>query len=164
MLQPLKTSLAPLILRFGLAAIFLFHGYLKIGAGHTTEWNPGMNPTLQAVIAWGEFVCGIALFFGLFTRIAALWIAAEMFGAIALVTGDRGFLRIGEGVQGPEYTAFNFKMVGFEYNFAIIVICATLLILGGGGLSLDYFLWGRRKDAVKATVQPLASPGLAAVE
>src|SRR5262249_26472537 len=81
-----KNTLVPLILRAGLAVIFVFHGLGKVNA--ETEWgwswHPGgqdaMAGPLQMAVAWGELVGGIALGLGLLTRLAALGIAAIMAG------------------------------------------------------------------------------------
>src|SRR5262245_34005420 len=101
-----KNTLVPLILRAGLAVIFVFHGLGKVNA--ETEWgwswHPGgqdaMAGPLQMAVAWGELVGGIALGLGLLTRLAALGIAAIMAGAIVTVHGEHGFA----------------LPMGFEYN------------------------------------------------
>jgi len=131
-------TLAPLILRLGLAVIFIFHGLQKVNADTNwgTAWGGEMPTAMQVAVAYGELVGGIALFFGFLTRLAALGIAVIMGGAIALVHGQHGFnLRVPDDPNA----------MGFEYNFALIVMCLALIVAGGGILSLDWLLFRRRK-------------------
>ncbi len=132
-----KNTLVPLILRAGLAVIFVFHGLGKVNA--ETEWGwswqkeiPGgpevMAGPLQMAVGWGELVGGIALGLGLLTRLAALGIAAIMAGAIVTVHGQHGF-------EGP---------MGFEYNFAILVMCAAVVLGGPGKLAIDSVFFRKR--------------------
>jgi putative oxidoreductase len=83
-------------------------------------------------VAWGELVGGLAVAIGLLTRLAAGGLALIMLGAIATLTGANGF---------------SLKDQGFEYNFAILVICAALILIGPGNLALDRFVRMRRKTA-----------------
>jgi putative oxidoreductase len=130
-----KNTLVPLLLRLGLAAIFLFHGLEKVsGEGNEggLNWARGMEAPpakpAQFAVAWGELLGGIAMALGFLTRFAALGIGVIMVGAIVTVTGAKGFSLL----KG-----------GFEYNFAILVMCASLILLGGGTLSVDRLV--RRK-------------------
>jgi putative oxidoreductase len=131
-----KNTLVPLILRAGLAVIFVYHGLGKVNAGTDWgwSWHPGgqdaMAGPLQMAVAWGELVGGIALGLGLLTRLAALGIAAIMAGAIITVHGEHGF-------EGP---------MGFEYNFAILVICAAIVLGGPGKLAMDSVFFRKRSS------------------
>jgi putative oxidoreductase len=127
----------PLILRFGLAAIFIYHGWDKVtGEGHQGGWAwanqmPGAPPApAQAAVAYGELAGGLAMAAGLLTRLAAIGLAFIMGGAIATVTGANGF---------------NVLNHGYEYNFAILIICAAVLLTGAGPWSVDRLLRFRRK-------------------
>lgn len=138
-----KNSLVPLVLRLGLAVIFIYHGLGKVGA----ESNFGAGwarvpagqetiPTaMQLAVAWGEMIGGVALAAGFLTRWAALGIALIMVGAIATVHGKNGFPLVLEGTPN----------MGYEYNFAILVICAAVMLLGGGSLAVDRFFRLRPK-------------------
>ena len=85
----------------------------------------------QALVAWGELLGGAALAVGFLTRLAALGIIAIMAGAIATVHWEQGFaLHAVEGPAGP-------MPAGFEYNFALIVMCLAVVLLGGGTLAVD---------------------------
>ena len=72
MVEALKPTLAPLVLRLCLATIFISHGVFKIWVGGGDHWFEGgaagapvPSPTLQLMVAWGELVGGIALALGL---------------------------------------------------------------------------------------------------
>jgi len=121
-----KNTLVPLILRLGLAAIFIFHGLDKVNADMQwgSDWDPShsLPATQQLAVAWGELLGGVALALGFLTRLAALGISAIMVGAIVTIHWEHGFsLRDG----------------GFEYNFAIIVMCLAVVLMGGGALAVD---------------------------
>ena|SRR5205809_2489316 len=161
MVEALKPTLAPLVLRLGLATIFISYGYLKINVYGGDHWySEAVLPrTVQMIVAWAELIGGIALALGFLTRVAAMGIGLIMLGAIAKVMGARDFLVIGRQIDASEGgTGFDFTRVGFEYNAAIMMMCLTLMILGGGRLSLDYCIFGRRKAAQPvATMQPVAA-------
>jgi uncharacterized membrane protein YphA (DoxX/SURF4 family) len=149
----LKNYVVPLILRLGLAAIFIFHGLQLVS--QENEWGaawmtrnvqaqkekaekegtaPPEEPPpapVQMAVAWGELIGGIALALGFLTRLAALGIAAIMVGAIALVHWPHGF---------------DLRQGGFEYNFLIIMVCLALILVGGGYLAVDRFFRLRRKQ------------------
>jgi uncharacterized membrane protein YphA (DoxX/SURF4 family) len=142
MFQFLKPTLGPLILRVGLAVIFLFNGYTKITINGGAGWSEDLEDWVQVGVAWGELAAGLALLVGLLTRLVALAITVEQVVAIALVTGEHGFqINVPPGAA----RGLNLKDVGPQYNFAIIVMCLTLLVIGGGVLALDHLLWRRTK-------------------
>ena len=118
-------SMGPMFLRLGLGIIFLYHGYSKVfgaGANFGSSWNPsGMATVVQILVAWGEFLCGGAIFLGFMTEIASLGIIVIMTGAIVLVHGANGF-----GMRGG----------GYEYNYALIMMSLALIATGPGACSL----------------------------
>jgi len=117
---------APLILRIGLGTIFVYHGFGKVfgeGTALGSAWNPhGMPALMQVLVAWGEFIGGLALFAGFLTPFAALGISIIMIGAIIVVHGKNGF---------------NMMNHGYEYNFALLMMCLALIASGPGSPSLD---------------------------
>jgi len=117
--------LAPLFLRLGLGVIFLYHGYSKVfgeGANLGSSWNPyEMATIIQILVAWGELLCGGAIFVGFMTEIAALGIIVIMIGAIVMVTGKNGF---------------NMMSSGFEYNYALITMALALIGTGPGSWAI----------------------------
>jgi putative oxidoreductase len=91
-------------------------------------------------IALLEFFGGIALVFGLLTRLAALGLAFDMLGAILLVHLKNGF----------------FLPQGYEFVLALLAMSATLVLTGAGDFSLDGLI-GRRNGLVATTSLPLPS-------
>jgi putative oxidoreductase len=131
-----KNTVVPLILRLGLAAIFIFHGSQKVhpdsdwGATWAKQMPDPPNAPAQLAVAWGELIGGMALAVGLLTRLAALGIALIMAGAIYTTTGPKGF----NSLDG-----------GYEYNFLIIIVCISLILIGGGTLAVDRIFRMRRR-------------------
>jgi putative oxidoreductase len=127
-----KNTLVPLLLRIGLAAVFIYHGAEKVQLGGGANWHPDPDfPTYQQLaVAWGELVGGIAVAVGLLTRLAALGLAAIMVGAIITIHGPNGF-SLADG--------------GFEYNFVLLIICLSLILMGAGTLSVDRFFSLKRR-------------------
>jgi putative oxidoreductase len=71
---------------------------------------------------------GLALIFGFITRIATLAIAVDMIVAIFLVHLPNGLFMNWYGSQKGE---------GFEFHLLATAIALTLVIAGGGILSID---------------------------
>lgn len=127
------TSLAPLILRVVVGAIFVAHGSQKLfGAfgGHgwhaTTEMFEKMG--FAPGVFWGtlvggtEFFGGLGLLVGLFTRLAALGLAISMAVAVLKVHLPHGLFA---------------QNGGFEYPLSLLAVNVALLIRGAGPISLD---------------------------
>ena len=123
---------ALLIIRIGIGAIFIGHGSQKlfgvfggngIDAFAEALKNMGIaNPRLMApVAAVSEALGGVFVLLGIFPRIGAFLIAFTMVVAIVKVHGPNGFF----AANG-----------GFEYPFLILMACISLMIAGGGKLSL----------------------------
>jgi putative oxidoreductase len=136
--RTIKNTLVPLLLRLGLATIFIYHGLGKIN--DQTKWGTAWNPELpgyqQILVAYGELIGGLALAFGFLTRLAALGLIVIMAGAIATVHWPNGFRLLDPSQPGK---------VGYEYNFAIIVMCVAVVLLGGGTLAVDRFFHMRSR-------------------
>jgi putative oxidoreductase len=133
-----ESSIAALLLRVGLGAVFFPHGAQKaLGwfGGYGFEGTMGFFtqtmhiPALFAFLAIAaEFGGSLALLLGAFTRVAALGIASVMLVAVATVHGQFGFFMNWTGAQKGE---------GFEYHLLVLVIAAAVMILGGGKASAD---------------------------
>jgi uncharacterized membrane protein YphA (DoxX/SURF4 family) len=93
---------------------------------------------IQVAVAWGELLGGAALLIGLFTRLASAGLIAIQVGAVLTVTWFRGFSFADGG--------------GYEFNLALIAMCLSVLIMGGGMLSVDGMRRARKKPRVAADV------------
>jgi putative oxidoreductase len=128
-----KNVIVPLLLRLALAAIFIYHGLDLIGKDGGTNWarpEQELPAVAQLAVAWGQLLGGVALAVGFLTRLAAVGIIVIMLGAIATVHWPKFSL--------PE---------GFEYNFAIIVMCVCLVLGGPGPIAVDRVFRFKRKES-----------------
>lgn len=128
-----QATLAPLALRLPLGIIFSAHGAQKLfgwfggyGLEGTGQFmaSMGLNPgVLMAALAGSaEFFGGIALIIGLLTRPAAAVLAFTMLVALLSVHLHNGL-----------FMANN----GYEFALALLAASISLVISGGGRLSLD---------------------------
>jgi putative oxidoreductase len=143
-------DLAALILRLALGAIFITHGCLKvIHFNGGTEWYPDtarMPAAIQVAVAWGEVLCGVLLVCGLLTRVAALGTVVIMIGAVYYIAWKLEF-----AVESIDRTNAARLQVGYEYNYALIAMGVSLVILGAGAMSVDRLLFGRAPEAAAPT-------------
>jgi putative oxidoreductase len=144
-----RLDLASLILRLGLAAIFIVHGYIKLQM--TGQMIPEMSATTQRAVGVVELMCGVLLAFGLLSRLAALLIAGIQVGAIALVSGKHAL----DILHTRTPAGADYLQVGPEYNLVLIAMSLAVVLLGSGALSLDHMLLSRwRREKVPAGAQP----------
>lgn len=129
---------AMLVLRLVLASIFIVHGYQKVftmGFGAVAGMFGQIGIPLPSVagpfIAVLELAGGIALLFGLFTRLFAFLLACDMLGAMIFVHGKNGF----SAPKGIENVLGNFGML------------VAVALLGAGAYSLDAYLSRRERPA-----------------
>ncbi len=133
-------SFAPLALRVPAGVIFMAHGAQKLfgafggyGLEGTGQWmaSIGLEPGyLMALMAGSaEFFGGLAILIGLLVRPAAAALAFAMLVAIFAV-------HIGNGL----FMSNN----GYEFALSLLAIAVSLLISGGGNLSLDRMLHQRQ--------------------
>jgi len=135
-------SLALFLLRVLLGVVFFAHGAQKVfgwfgGHGLTGTVGYFKNvvhvPTPLAYLGpFVEFVGGIALAFGLFTKFAALGILVMMLVATLKVHLSSGFFLSGKG---------DGKSQGYEYSLTLAVISLVLVLLGGGLYSIDSLIY-----------------------
>jgi putative oxidoreductase len=117
--------LAFLALRLTLGAVMIGHGWLKVHdnlhgfAGYVASM--GMPAWLGYVAAFTEFIGGILVVAGLFTRYVAFAILIDMSVAIIKVHWKHGLM--GNG--------------GYEFPLAMWTIAFALIFLGAGPISLD---------------------------
>ena len=113
-----------LVLRLAIGLSMAVHGYEKViphGALHHHAHyiaTLGIPYWLGYVSAWTEFAGGILLLIGLFTRLAAAFVAINLLVALFTVGIHQGF-----GI--------------YNYILALATIATTLVFYGSGALSLD---------------------------
>ena len=122
---------SPLILRIVVGLVMAGHGAQKLfgwfgGYGFEATANAfaGMGlrpgPVMAALAGGGEFIGGILLILGLFTRLAALNVAVIMT----------------VGIFTAQASAF-FLPSGMEYALTLLAAALVLVETGGGALSAD---------------------------
>jgi putative oxidoreductase len=130
------------VVRITLGVIFFAHGAQKVlgwfggyGLKGTTGFltSIGLPLPVAYAVCFFEFLGGIGLFFGLFTRLAALAVIVVMLGAIAKVHARNGLFLNWELTPGQGH--------GFEANLAFIAMALACTIAGGGALSIDGLLF-----------------------
>src|SRR5690349_25112258 len=133
---PQRMALGLTLVRVIVGIVFLVHGSQKlfvfgihgITGGFTQMGVP--LPTLSApIVTFVEFLGGIALILGIFSRIAAILLAIDMCGAILFVHGKNGF----------------FLPNGYEYPMLLLAANVAILIAGPGGYAIDDRLWSSRR-------------------
>lgn len=128
-----QATFAPLLLRVPIGIIFTAHGAQKLfgwfggyGLEGTGQFmaSMGLNPgVLMAALAGSaEFFGGLALILGLLTRPAAVVLAFTMLVALLSVHLHNGL-----------FMANN----GYEFALALLAASISLVISGGGRLSVD---------------------------
>ena len=119
---------AATLLRVALGLLFLAHAGLKIfvftPAGTAQFFGSlGLPPALAYLVIAIEVIGGVALIFGVYSRIAALALIPGMVGAIVIVHGAAGFF-------------FNNPNGGWEYPAFWIVGLVAVALLGDGAYAL----------------------------
>lgn len=125
-------SLGLLALRLGVGTIFIRHGAQKLFGfglagvtGAFTQMGVPLPGVMGPFIAFLEFFGGIALIFGLVTRLIALGFVCDMLGAILLVLLKNGFSH-------------------YELEFTLVMSSLALVFTGAGAFSLDALIDGHR--------------------
>ena len=120
-LQPL----ALLVLRLVLGAIMIAHGYSRISGGlsHNAQFvsSLGIPAWLAYVSVFVEFLGGIAVTIGLFTRCFSFAIVIDMAVAIWKVHWKNGFTGNGN----------------YQFPLTLAAIAFALIFLGAGPIAID---------------------------
>lgn len=124
-------------LRIVVGLVFLMHGGQKLfvfGLAGTADIMGKLGiplPTLAAaIVIAAELLGGLAIIAGLYTRWAGAALAIEMLVAIPVARLSGGF----------------FAPYGFEFEFALLGACLTFAAFGAGGASLDRFIAAARRS------------------
>ncbi len=121
----------PDFLRLGVGIMMIIHGYpklfgAKMGPKGLAQWlkSIGFSPPLfwAYVLGISEFLGGICILLGLFTRLVALVLAIEFLVIIFRVKWAKGW-SAGEG--------------GWEWDFVFLTMLLSLLVTGPGRWALD---------------------------
>jgi len=138
----LTSDAAALILRIAAGAIFLPHGWSKVfGEGGAAAFatdisaNYGLPLFLGHLAAWTEVVGAVLLVVGLLTRLDALLLSGTMFVAAFVVQLPDALYEV-----PPGSIKFFVAMRGIELPLALLAICLSLVLTGGGRASLDHAL------------------------
>lgn len=127
--MPLRLSLAVVMWPHGAQKLFGWFG------GHGPEATiaffgdqMGIPAPLAVAVILVEFFAPVLLLVGLGTRLAAVSLAAVMFGAMVMVQWPNGFFMNWSGTQDGE---------GIQFTLLFIGAALALVGSGGGSLSVD---------------------------
>lgn len=133
-------------IRFIVGLVFLVHGSQKLFVygfsgvagfmGHAGFPAPAVAAVVVTLV---EFLGGLALIVGLFTRWAAALLAIEMAVAVLAVHLKGGF----------------FLPQGYEYALTLLVVNAGLALTGAGAFALDNVL--SKPRAAGSAIRPSAA-------
>lgn len=125
----MRWGLVPLRVVVGL--VFLMHGGQKLfvfGLGGTADimgkLGMGLPSLAAALVIAAELLGGLAIFSGLYARWAGAALAIEMLVAIPVARLHGGF----------------FAPYGLEFELTLLGACLTFAALGSGGISLERML------------------------
>ncbi len=118
--------LALLVLRLALGAIMIAHGYHKVFGGLSRHAgfvaSLGIPGWLGYVSALTEFIGGMLLMAGLFTRIAAIAVCINLVVAVFKVHWHQGLVG------------------GYEFPLSLAAIAFALIFYGSGPISIDWVI------------------------
>ena len=119
-------DVAHLGMRATIGVIFIVHGFGKFGNPGFGGWisSMGIPAEMQIPIALAEFIPGIFLIFGIFTRISSSLLSIVMLGAIFLVKGASSLT--GEG--------------GYELDLILLAACLVIIVSGPGRISVSHII------------------------
>jgi len=133
-LQPL----ALFLMRLTLGAIMVAHGYHKVFGGlhHHAQFVSGLGLPgwLGYVSSFAEFLGGLFVLAGMFTRAAALALCIDLSVAIWKVHLHKGFA--GDG--------------GIEFPLAAATLAFALIFFGAGPIAMDHVLRGGGSSSRKS--------------
>jgi putative oxidoreductase len=139
-----RVTVGTVILAHGLQKLFGWfggHGPQEVMEGFH-RWF-GLPYPLTAMVIAAESFGAFALILGFASRFTAATIGAVMIGAIALVTGKWGFFMnwYSEAERGE----------GFEFHVLVLGMVLAIVLRGGGSWSVDRMLVARLDRRVRGT-------------
>lgn len=119
-------DLGILLIRLVLGAVFIYHGWAKVGnidgtLAFFTQIGLG-NILLVYLAGYGELLGGILLVLGLWTRYISPVLVIIMAVAIQTVHLKNGF---------------NIMQGGYEYALTLLIVSAAIGMIGAGAYSVD---------------------------
>jgi putative oxidoreductase len=130
-----RTDAGLAILRVVVGVVFVAHGAQKLFvyglggvSGNFDQMGIPAADVTAPLVAFVEFLGGLALVAGLLTRLAAVGLSAVMLGAITLVHLPAGF----------------FAPRGVEFPLTLLAASVALAVMGAGRWSLDHVIAARR--------------------
>ncbi len=125
-------DVAVAVLRAVVGVVLMAHGYLKLtDIGEFERSLASLGVPLPAISSWlaalAEFLGGMGLFFGFFTRLTALAPAIVMLTAILTVHAGNGLIA---------------QKGGFELPLVLLTVLLFFVVAGPGPLSMDAALGG----------------------
>ena len=125
-------DVALLLLRIGLASIFLTHGTHKQRLWKvqpSAQMPAGMLRTLR-FLSIAEPAGALGVLFGFLTRYAAIGLALVMLGALRFLITKVHRKFTGENVAG------------WEFEYLVLLVAIALAIFGAGRYALDRVVFG----------------------
>ena len=109
-------------IRASIGAIFIVHSIKKFDPSWQ-EWliSIGLPPEMQMPIALAEFLGGIFLIVGIFTRISGAIFSVILLGAIFHIRWENGFF-VSQG--------------GWEWDLIMLAAVLSIIVVGPGRLSI----------------------------
>jgi len=112
-----NTDIALLLVRVGLALVFMAHGWDKVSAMEGTIGffsSIGLPAVMAYIVAYVELLGGIAMLLGVFTGWAGILLAVTMLGAIGKVKLNMGFVG------------------GYEFDLMLFLAAIAISLAGPG--------------------------------
>ena len=125
-------DIALLLLRIGLASIFLTHGWHKrrLWKMQPSQQMPAQMLYTLRFLSIAEPSGGLGVLFGFLTRFAAIGLALVMLGAINFLITKVHRRFTGENVAG------------WEFEYLVLIVAIVLALTGGGKYALDRVAFG----------------------
>lgn len=112
-----STDLALLLVRVGLAAVFMIHGWDKLVSMSDTIGffsSIGLSPVWAYIVAYTEIIGGLLMLLGIGAGWAGVALAATMVGSIIMVKLAKGFIG------------------GYEFDLMLFLSAISISLAGAG--------------------------------